>query len=375
VFVASCSGSLFGLERKTGAFVWTYDARQDGGKPEFHGASIVTDDTIVVASDDRRAGGLGHLYAIDRGTGKPRWKRPFDVGVMTDLALVEDVLYFATLREQVVAVRISSGEPVWTFAAGSAGERFFATSSPVVSETRVFFGGVDGTIHALDRKTGESVWARSLGARVSTSLVDVDRNLLVGTADNRLHLLGPDDGKTIASRELPGLPFGRPIRAAGGIVVFTTGGVALSTSSDLGSVRWETKVDTEWASFRPLLLGTEILAGADDGHVHAIAAKDGAKLWSQDFGGPVTSLTVAGDGECYVGTTRGIVFATHSTPQEKSRSDRPVAPDERGSRPDLAHPPPDRGSSGDVASRGGAARRAGAGSITPRRRHVRHVLG
>lgn len=267
----------------------------------------------MIASDDRRADGLGHLYAIDRATGQPRWKRAFDVGVMTDLVLVGDVLYFATLREIVVALKLANGEPVWTFAAGGAGERFFATSSPLVSKTRVFFGGTDGTIHALDRKTGQSVWARSLGARISTSLVDIDKKLFAGTADSRLHLLAPDDGEIIASRELPGLPFGRPIRAAGDIVVFTTGGVVLSTSPDLGSVRWETKVETEWASFRPLLLGTEILAGADDGRVHAIAVKDGTRLWSQDFGGPVTSLTVAGDGECYVGTTRGIVFATRFT--------------------------------------------------------------
>ena len=312
VFVASCSGSVFGLERADGDFVWTYDARQDGGRPEFHGTSIVTADTIVIATDDRRAEGIGHVYALDRLTGEPRWKRRFDVGVMTDLTVVENVLYFATLTEQVVALKLSSGEPVWTFAAGSAGERFFVTSTPVVTDTHVIFGGIDGTIHALDRETGKKVWSRSLGERVSASLVDFDGKIFAGTADNRLRLLSSENGKSVASRDLPGLPFGRPIRAGGGLVVLTTGGVILSLSSDLDAVRWETRVDTEWASFRPILLGTEILAGADDGRVYAISVKDGKISWSQEFGAPVTSLTDAGgkQGEFYVGTTNGIVFAT-----------------------------------------------------------------
>ncbi len=135
VFVASCSGSLFGLERENGDFVWTYDARKEGGRPEFHGTSIVTDDTLVIATDDRGAEGRGYVYAFDRLTGEPRWNRRFDVGVMTDLVLVGDVIYFATLREQVVALRLSSGEPVWTFEAGSAREGFFATSTPLLTDT------------------------------------------------------------------------------------------------------------------------------------------------------------------------------------------------------------------------------------------------
>jgi outer membrane protein assembly factor BamB len=312
VYVASCSGSLFKLERPDGTFAWSYDATQDGGRPEFHGTSVVTPDTLVIATDDRREEGIGHVYAVDRSTGKPRWKRRFEVGVMTDLVLVDETLYFATLREQVVALRLSSGEPVWTFAAGSAGERFFATPTPVVTADQVIFGGVDGTIHALDRNSGKSVWTRSLGARVSASLIDLGGSILAGTADNRLHVLSAESGEIVASRSLPGLPFGRPIVVDGGIVVLTTGGVILSLSSDLATVRWQARIDSEWASFRPVILGGQVLAGADDEQVHAIALADGSASWSQGFGGPVTSFTVAGGEprELYVGTSNGIVFAT-----------------------------------------------------------------
>ena len=310
LYAASCSGSVFGLRRADGDFVWVYDARDDGGRPEYHGTSIVTDDVIVIATDDRRAEAVGHVYALDRTTGEPRWKQPFAIGVMTDLIPVGDVLYFATLTEQVVALKLASGEPVWTFEAGSAVKGFFATSTPLVAESRVFFGGIDGTLHALNRETGEKVWSRSLGERVSTALIAIDGKILAGTADNKLHLLEPATGKIVATRDLPGLPFGRPV-VDGGVVVFMTGGEVRSLSSDLSSVRWESKVDTEWASFRPVVIGEEILAGADDGRVYALRLKDGATSWSQDFGGPVTSLTSAEQGSAiYIGTAKGIVFAT-----------------------------------------------------------------
>jgi outer membrane protein assembly factor BamB len=312
VFAASCSGSLFDLERKTGEFGWVYDTRQDGGRTEFHGTSIVTEDSIVIATDDRRPEGIGHVYVFDRQTGEPRWKKRFDVGVMTDLVLADDVLYFATLRERVVALNISDGELLWTFDAGSATERFFATSTPLVTEEQLIFGGIDGTIHALDRKTGKRTWKSSLGARISTALIDIDGKILAGTADNQLHLLQASDGKTVASRDLPGLPFGRPLETGDHIVVLMTGGSVLSVDKKLGAAHWEAKIDSEWASFRPLLVGGTILAGADDGKVFALSAKSGKVDWSQDFNGPVTSLThVPGErDELYVGTSNGIIFAT-----------------------------------------------------------------
>ena len=67
---------------------------------------------------------------------------------------------------------------------------------------------------------------------------------------------------------------------------------------------------------RGVWVGATILAGADDGKVYALFSKDGVVAWSQDFDGPVTSLTYAGGegDELYVGTTDGVVFATRLVP-------------------------------------------------------------
>jgi outer membrane protein assembly factor BamB len=131
---------------------------------------------------------------------------------------------------------------------------------------------------------------------------------VLGTADGRLHRLRKKNGKTIATLEIEGLPFSRPLLLGDALIVLTTGGRILAVDVSLGGIRWERHVDTEWATFRPISLGDAVLAGADDDRVYAFRVEDGMALWSQEFGGPVTSLTDAGD-ILFIGNTRGLIFA------------------------------------------------------------------
>ena len=312
VYAASCAGSFFDLDRETGDVIWSYDTRQDGDRTEFHGTAVLTEGTALIATDDRQPEAIGHVYALDRATGEPRWKQPFENGVATDLLVEGGVVYFATYREQVMAMTLSDGETIWSFDAGSPTERLHRTSSPMLTESHVIYGGVDGTIRALDRSTGEPVWERSLGSRVSASPIGVDESILVGTENAKLHLLKSANGEPVASLELPGTPFGRPLEVNGSIVVFMTGRYAAAIDRALKSTRWQIQIGTDWATFRPLLVDQTILAGADDHRVYALSEKTGALVWMQEFDGPVTSLTyVAGDrDELYVGTTAGTVHAT-----------------------------------------------------------------
>ena len=308
MFVSSCSGSVFGLRHATGEIVWTYDTRQDGGQTEFHGTPVVTPELIVAATDDRRPGGVAHLYAFERVGGKVSWKLPVGAGAMTDLALVGGDLYLATLGETVMSVRAATGEANWVHETGRSNERFFPTSTPVVLGDQVLFGGVDGSLVALARGDGKVLWTRQLGDRVATSVVLAGDRLYLGTADGKLHLLNAADGAVVRSATLPGVPFGRPLVHDDSVIVLTTGGRAVALAVSLERTVWEARLDAEWAAFRPLVVGGLVLGGADDGRVHALRAGDGSAAWSHDFGGPVTSLTADG-ATLYVGTSRGIVYS------------------------------------------------------------------
>jgi len=55
VYVGSCSGTYFALNRSTGARRWTYDTRQDGDAAQFHGNPLITDDLVVTGSDGQGA--------------------------------------------------------------------------------------------------------------------------------------------------------------------------------------------------------------------------------------------------------------------------------------------------------------------------------
>ena len=53
-FIGSCNGVVHAIDRLTGRARWKYNALQDGGKAaEFHGIPVVTADLVVFGSDDR----------------------------------------------------------------------------------------------------------------------------------------------------------------------------------------------------------------------------------------------------------------------------------------------------------------------------------
>jgi outer membrane protein assembly factor BamB len=78
LYVGSCSGRFFALNRTNGQVVWSHDTSVDGPSASFHGDVLVTDRLVLVGSD---AEPQGYLYALERSTGVARWKHPFPGGV------------------------------------------------------------------------------------------------------------------------------------------------------------------------------------------------------------------------------------------------------------------------------------------------------
>ncbi len=75
--------------------------------------------------------------------------------------IADDLLLYGTNRAAMHAVSTRSRKHVWSFKAEGLVKLNNMTqmdSSPAVSKGRVFFGGPDGYLHALDLKTGKKIW-------------------------------------------------------------------------------------------------------------------------------------------------------------------------------------------------------------------------
>lgn len=88
LFIGSCKGSFYAINKSSGAVRWSYDIRNDGNQQSFHGDPLVAGDLILVGTDKSCApDGIGHVYAFDRATGnalKPHSRRVLTSGIKLD---------------------------------------------------------------------------------------------------------------------------------------------------------------------------------------------------------------------------------------------------------------------------------------------------
>ncbi len=101
----------------------------------------------------------------------------------------------------------SEGNPIWGFEAGDV-----ISSSPAVSDGKVYFASHDGNLYALDAETGERVWSSSIGDwggfefpstgmgdRLLSSPAIKDEKVYVGSWNGKVYAFSAEDGAKIWS--------------------------------------------------------------------------------------------------------------------------------------------------------------------------------
>ena len=115
------------------------------------------------------------LFAVDAKTGKKLWKYEHRLpdGIMPccdvinrGAALYGDLVIFATLDAQLVAMNQDTGKVVWKEKLGDYAAGYSATAAPIIAKGKLITGvsggefGVVGRIDARDPLTGKLLWTR-----------------------------------------------------------------------------------------------------------------------------------------------------------------------------------------------------------------------
>jgi outer membrane protein assembly factor BamB len=280
---------------------------------------------VITGSDQRAPGGAGYVYAFVRSSGRVRWKHPAGRGVMTDVVRDGDDLYAVTLGDELICLDLDDGRLKWTMRGGAGPDEsrpamnIFTT--PAVARGRVYFGGSDGSVQAVEARDGRTVWKREVGGRVATPLCLVDGELYLGLADGRVLRLDPKTGGVRAEIKVGGMAFGSALPVRRSLVLFGLEGpdppsmVVLIRCVDraLGAVRWTRETPGGWTSSRPYLWRGAVLAGNREGDLVALRPGDGSPLWTGRLEGVVRGIGSDGD-RLYVGTLKGRLYAYEPPP-------------------------------------------------------------
>lgn len=298
---------------------WSYDIRKDGKQQSFHGDPLITDDLILIGTDQScDPEGVGHVYAFERSTGTVRWKYR-STSVPTDIVRLGPNVYFGSFQDRWSAVNLQTGELVWSFSTGAANADCAAIKSPVADRSHLYLTGLDGNIYSMDAASGRVVWKRKLTAPPSTALALQDKSLFVGTSDNHIYRLKAETGATEAELSVEATPVGRLTFTADSLFLFLENrsersGYVVSVNPDLTKLRWKQKSSPEWASERPTLWRGLIIAGNCRGEASAFRASDGAPQWKLNLKGCIRSIGTS-ENTVFVGVQEGTVYAYELSPK------------------------------------------------------------
>lgn len=217
--------------------------------------------------------------------------------------------------------------PKWTLSTDGG-----VWGSPAVADGTVYIGSMDGTLYAIDAKTGESVWTYSTGGPVQSTPAVVDGRVYVGSLDKHVYCLDAQTGEKRWAYETAGLVHSSPT-VDGGTLYIGSGAAAVGEvyafleSSDVeqegggvyaldagtGELQWRRLPKSRISSTpavvdRAVYIGTHSI-GVENPLIVSFDTADGKTRWRYQADGAVpTSPTVHAD-TVYVASFPGTVYA------------------------------------------------------------------
>jgi outer membrane protein assembly factor BamB len=308
LFVGSCAGKFYALDRHTGRTRWEYNIRQDGDQTSFHSSPLVAGDLILVATDNTfRHQGIGHVYAFEQATGQLHWKHRSEAGIPTDVVRAGSSVFVVTLADELLCLDLDTGHLRWKYASGAENPDLQQTASAAVWEGKVIFGTLNGDVCAFEASSGRPEWKSRLGSRISATPLLCNGSLYVGTSQGRLYRLDPGSGEVTASMKVPEAPRGMPLCTGQSLVVLLGNEVLACVDLALESIRWTRPAQGQWGGNRPLLWNELVLAVTSQGQVAALSVDTGRLRWSRSLEGKLRSISSHG-ATLYVGTLEGTLY-------------------------------------------------------------------
>jgi outer membrane protein assembly factor BamB len=245
-YIGNAAGTIRALSMRFGSILWRHDTP--------HGK--LASSPAVVGREIVYHGMEGHVWVLDRATGRLRW-------------------------------HLDVGSPI--------------ESSPIVRNGIDYFGTWDGRIVALDLRSRRIRWTRSVGAKVTSSAALVGRSLYIGDYAGRIWSLYAGNGRTRWVGTVNGRIYGTPAVAGGRVFVPSSSGRSFSAFSTSGRLLWR-RYAGAYVYSSPAVWGGRVFFGSYAGVFYCVSAATGATLWEVGTGGPISGAAVAVAGVAYAGS-------------------------------------------------------------------------
>jgi outer membrane protein assembly factor BamB len=314
LFCARGDGSVEALALDGGRSLWR-SSRGAGWLSAGAGALVLRDEEGRVQRLDPRSGAV--LWAVSAG-----------VAGRSPAVIDGDIVFVSGTG--LAALAAADGKILW-----SAPDGGDTTSTPVLSDARLFVGEEDGTLRCRDRATGLTLWTLKTGSSLRAPVLLQAGRLLVGTNDGRFLAVSTDKGRVEWRWKLGADVMDSAVAFANGAVIFATyENILYALDQDNGHLRWRSPLPSRPIS-SPLFIGNSVVVACQEVELVAFDARTGRRLGAATVAAEIRTPPLFARERLYLGLRdRSVVaFNLDLTPSKEVKlppgprpTPRPAAP-------------------------------------------------
>ncbi len=202
---------------------------------------------------------------------------------------------------------------VWQHEVGDGVSDYFSRLTPVVGYGKVFAANRHGLVKAFEKQSGKQLWEKNLSefkddgmfsgvtklwndgesARIAGGLVVAYEKVFMGTENGSVIALDEKTGDVVWQVHVNGEVIASPAVDTGLVVVNTTAGIMFALDAENGEEKWRYESEVPPLSLRgvstPTLAGGGAIVGTAMGKLAVVLAESGQVAWEQVIASPTGS--------------------------------------------------------------------------------------
>ncbi len=172
---------------------------------------------------------------------------------------------------------------LWKTNVGGGAEFLRVALQPAGDGNRIYAASRDGNVVALDPQSGRTIWRSELDVELSAGPGVGEGLVVVGAAKGSLIAIDADSGEEMWRANITGETLARPAIDDDTVMVLTIDSRLRALSAFDGTNRWIVEQSTPDLTMRgsaaPVVVGTSVIAGFDNGRLVAVNVASGDRMW------------------------------------------------------------------------------------------------
>lgn len=224
-------------------------------------------------------------------TGPTAARRPIDVSGTAQTFAVDP----QRTGQASEAAPTSQPSVAWGYLTGA-----WVPSTPAVVDERVFVGGTDHAVYAVDASTGDLSWRYLTDGDIGGPITVADECVLAGSMDGTLYALSQDTGEVVWQASPGGRIVGGTAVVGELVYLGTLDGTVVALDRATGEKVWHQQLPQP--IFATSAANSEIVVvPCYDGSVYAFDGRSGARRWQYALGEQLYTAPAIGDTQVYFG--------------------------------------------------------------------------